>query len=341
MTAAPIAIYGASGHTGRLVARELAARGNDLVLAGRDAAALQALAGQLGTSPQVRVAGLDDPDALRSVTGQAAVVINCAGPFSRSGDPVVRAALATGCHYLDHAAEPLHVKNLFDTFGAHAQNAGTVVIPGMSFFGALADLLAALVADGPSPWDLVTVAYAISGWRMTLASKTTATQLNGADRVLYTDGTYRVAPGGTGPTSFAFPPPIDVVPVLSDYPAGEVVTIPRHVPAHSVRVLMTAATFAEEAVFTSEHLDPRARARSTFTVAVQATSPTGGTRIGHLHGHDIYRTGAITSAEAAVQLAAHDRPPAGVVSAAEAFAPDQFLRTLHQRGLFTMTLPQD
>ncbi|MFC5826503.1 hypothetical protein [Nonomuraea insulae] len=38
---------------------------------------------------------------------------------------------------------------------------------------------------------LVTVAYAISGWRMTLASKTTATQLNGADRVLYTDGTYR------------------------------------------------------------------------------------------------------------------------------------------------------
>ena len=44
MTAATIAVYGATGHTGRLVAAELAARDNDMVLAGRDAGALHALA---------------------------------------------------------------------------------------------------------------------------------------------------------------------------------------------------------------------------------------------------------------------------------------------------------
>ena len=41
---APIAIYGATGYTGRLVAAELAANGADFVLAGRDAAKLEALA---------------------------------------------------------------------------------------------------------------------------------------------------------------------------------------------------------------------------------------------------------------------------------------------------------
>ena len=63
--------------------------------------------------------------------------------------------------------------------------------------------------------------------------------------------------------------------------------------------------------------------------------------VGYLRGHDIYRAGAITSAEAANHLAhGHGRPGVGVLSATEAFPPDRFLRTLQQRGLFTMTLPQ-
>jgi short subunit dehydrogenase-like uncharacterized protein len=340
MTAATIAVYGATGHTGRLVAAELAARDNDIVLAGRDAGALHALADELDTSVGVRVAALDDPAALRTVAENVAVMINCAGPFSRSGDPIASAALATGCHYLDHAAEPLHVKHLFDTFQARAHKAGTVMVPGMSFYGALADLLADLVTTGMPHVDMVTVAYAVSGWRMTTASKTTAVQLNGTDRVLYINGSHHVAPAGTGQASFTFPPPIGTRTVLVDYPAGEVVTIPRHVPAQSVRALMTADTFTENAVFTSENLDTAARAQSVFTIVVHAASATS-SRVGYLRGHDIYRVGAITSAEAANYLAYdHGRPSVGVLSATEAFPPDRFLCTLQQRGLFTMTLPQ-
>jgi short subunit dehydrogenase-like uncharacterized protein len=338
VTARPIAVYGATGHTGRLVAAELASHGHELVLAGRNAEALHALADELGTATQVRIAGLDDPDALRAVTENAAVVVNCAGPFSRSGEPVASAALAAGCHYLDHAAEPLQVKHLFDTFGARARAAKTVMIPGMSFYGALADLLATLVTNGLPRVDTLTVAYAVSGWRMTAASKATAVQLNGADRVLFTNGTHRVGPGRTSHASFEFPAPISTRTVLTDYPAGEVITIPRHVPTRSVQVFMTADTFSEEAVFTSEKLDPATRARSAFTLVVQATSTTG-TRTGHLRGHDIYRAGAITSAEAATQLADNHTPPHGVLSATEALQPDRFLRALQHRGLFTMTSP--
>jgi hypothetical protein len=214
------------------------------------------------------------------------------------------------------------------------------MVAGVSFYGALADLLADLVTTDMPHVDMVTVAYAVSGWRVATASKTTAAQLTGTDRVLYINGTYQVAPAGTGRASFAFPPPIGTRTVLVDYPAGEVVTIPRHVPAQSVRALMTADTFTEDAVFTSENLDPAARAQSGFTIVVHAASATS-TRVGYLRGHDIYRAGAITSAEAANHLAhGHGRPGVGVLSATEAFPPDRFLRTLQQRGLFTMTLPQ-
>jgi short subunit dehydrogenase-like uncharacterized protein len=288
---------------------------------------------------RVQVAELDDSGSLRAATESAAVVINSAGPFSHSGDAVVAAALTTGCHYLDHAAEPLYVKHLFDTLQRRARENGAVIIPGMSFYGALASLLADLVTAGMSQVDAVTVAYAISGWRMTVASRNTAAQLNGADRVLYTDGTYRTGPGGGEPESFAFPSPIGTRTVLADYPAGEVVTIPRHVPTRSVRALMTADTFTEEGVFGSEDFDPAARAKSTFTVVVQATSATGG-RAAFLRGQDIYRAGAITSVEATVQLAGdHHLPGVGVLSAAKAFSAERFLHALQRRGILTMSLP--
>lgn len=337
--AGPIAVYGATGHTGRLVAAELAAHGVDMVLAGRDAEALHALAGEVGAAARVRVAELDDSAALRAVTGNAAVVINCAGPFFQSGGPVAQAALATGCHYLDHAAEPLHVKQLFDTYQDPARANGTVLVPGMSFYGALADLLADRLTTGVPELETVTVAYAVTGWRMTTASKNTAVRLNGADRVLYTDGGYRVGPGAEGAESFVFPAPIGARAVIADYPAAEVVTIPRHVSTRSVRALMTADTFAEEGVFTSESLDAADRARSAFTVVVRATSRTD-TRLGHLRGRDIYRVAAITSVSAAVRLADGDRRPGGgVLSAAEAFPADRFLSGLQERDLLAITLP--
>ncbi|MEO3830160.1 saccharopine dehydrogenase NADP-binding domain-containing protein [Actinomadura sp. B10D3] len=335
--AGPIAVYGATGHTGRLVAAELAARGKDMVLAGRSIEALRALAGELDAPARVQVADLDDSESLRAVTENADVVINCAGPFSRSGEAVASAALSTGCHYLDHAAEPLYVKHLFDALQGKARENGAVVIPGMSFYGALADLLADLVTAGMSQVDTVTVAYAVSGWRMTAASKKTALQLNGTDRVLYTDGVYKTGPGGGAPESFTFPPPVGTRSVLVDYPAGEIVTIPRHVGARSVRALMTTDTFTEDGVFSSENLDAAARAQSAFTIVVQATSTTG-TRAAFLRGEDIYHAGAITSVEAAARLAGNQSASLGVLSAAEAFSADRFLHALQQRGLFTISL---
>jgi len=329
-----IAVYGATGHTGRLVSAELVGRGEEVVLAGRDAVGLEKLAAELGPRAQVRVADLDDEAALRAAAQGAAVVINCAGPFASSGGPVATAALAAGAHYLDHAAEPLHAKNLFDNFQQLAGEAKVVVSPGMSLYGAIADLLAAALTDEQGPLSAVTVAYAVNGWRMTTASKNTAGRLASSDRLAYTDGEFHLVAGGAEPAVFEFPAPIGARPVLVNYPAGEVVTIPRHVSTRSIEVLMTAETFQEDTVFTSEDIAAADRAGSAFTIVVRAASADE-TRTGYVRGNDIYRVGALTSVEAALALAGGQVRAEGVRSAAELFEPVDFLQTLEAVGCFT------
>src|SRR2546423_9062065 len=175
MTPPRIAIYGATGHTGRLVAAELLARGQDMVLAGRNADALKELAASLG-APAV-VAPLDDLAALRALVEDATVLIHCAGPYSVTGAPVASAAAEAGCHYVDHAVEAHHVKRMFDAFPETARRTGAVMVPSVSFYGGLGDRLAGAVTEGRTGIERVIVGSAVTGWRLTTGAKATAGQL--------------------------------------------------------------------------------------------------------------------------------------------------------------------
>ena len=73
-------IYGATGHSGRLVARSAMEAGLRPLLAGRDRRGVAALADGMGLG--YRVAHLDDPAALDTTLRGVAVVVNTAGPFS-------------------------------------------------------------------------------------------------------------------------------------------------------------------------------------------------------------------------------------------------------------------
>ncbi|HEX5087367.1 MAG TPA: saccharopine dehydrogenase NADP-binding domain-containing protein [Nocardioides sp.] len=331
--ATSIAVYGADGHTGRLVVTELARRGHEVVLGGRSRSALEALRDGLEAPAQVRSAHVDDRAALRSLTAGAGVVINCAGPFAATGRALASAAIETGTHYLDHSAEPLYVRALFEQLGSRARAAGVVVVPGMSFFGALADLLAHRLAGDRAEVDEVTVAYAVRGWLMTAGSRATALGLREADRATFRDGTLGVGPPARALATFDFPEPVGRQAVIVDYPAGEVVTIPRHVATRAVRVVMTADTFVAAEVFGGADVDPRTRAGSEYLLTVRAASSTG-TLERHLEGSDIYGTGAAVAVEAAVRLArGSGAATGGVRSAAQVFPPDRFLDALEERGV--------
>ncbi|MEV6067784.1 saccharopine dehydrogenase NADP-binding domain-containing protein [Nocardia sp. NPDC052001] len=327
------AVYGATGHTGRLVSAELLARGVDVIVSGRDSGALNAL-----EATRAMPAAVDDPVALRALAEAADVLIHCAGPFTSTGLPLATAAVEGGCHYVDHAVEVHHVKHLFDDFPDRAQRAGVTLLPSVSFYGGLGDLLAGAVARDIPDIDRITVAYAVSNWMMTHGAVETARLLFAdTDRIGFFDGQQQY--GFVEPRSaiFAFPPPVGPRPMIAPVPFPEAVTIPRHTRTRAVEAQLTAATFAEEQAFASEQVAAEARADSEFTITAQVLAGPG-SAAGNLRGRDLWRAAALASVEAAVRLAA-GTAKAGVSSPAEAFDATEFLTALATSGAFTLDLP--
>jgi hypothetical protein len=341
MTESLFAIYGAYGHTGRLVAAELRDRGAELLLVGRNPEALRTLAVELDAGDQVRTrtASVDDAAALRDVMTAADVVIQCAGPFAVTGAPVAKAAAEAGCHYIDHALEPHHVKGVFDSAQASAQRTGAVMVPSLSFYGGLGDLLAGAVADGIADIDRIVVAYAVNGWRLTTGAKNTATHLFAeTERLTFSDGTLHTGYVEPRNAIFPFPPPLGPRTMIAPFPSSEVVTLPRHVPARNVDLMLSTSAFEAKEAFESEHIGAADRAATDFTIAVQVMGE-GGSAAGQLTGHDLWRAGALASVEGAVRIA-EGRGPAktGVIAPGEAFPAEPFLRELERQGAFTLTL---
>ncbi len=120
-------IYGATGYTGRMAAEHAKAAGTPVVLAGRSEATLAELASKLGV--EYRVFGLDDAAAIDTGLAGISVLLNCAGPFMRTADALIKAAIRNGVHYLDTAAE-LDSYRLAEALDDEAMAAGVMLMPG-------------------------------------------------------------------------------------------------------------------------------------------------------------------------------------------------------------------
>lgn len=121
-------IYGATGYTGRLLARAAKERGLHPCLGGRNEARLAAVATGLGL--EYRVAGLDRglDEALRGVR----VVLNAAGPFCATHPSLVEACLRAGAHYLDLSGEAEVFERVRER-DVEARASGVMLMPGVGF----------------------------------------------------------------------------------------------------------------------------------------------------------------------------------------------------------------
>jgi short subunit dehydrogenase-like uncharacterized protein len=142
-------IYGAAGYTGRMASTNAKAHGLDFVIAGRpqDKDRLAALAADLGVD--YRLFAVDDQGGARRALKDIGVLLNCAGPFMRTAEPLMRACIAAGVHYLDIAAE-LDSYRLAEALDAEAEAAGVMLLPGsggsVAMLGSLASHAAKRVA---------------------------------------------------------------------------------------------------------------------------------------------------------------------------------------------------
>lgn len=128
-------IYGATGYTGRMAAEHAKALGLDLVIAGRNEARLALLAATLDVPYRVFAADASQLDGID-------VLLNFAGPFAHTAEPLMRACIASGTDYLDITAE-INVYRLAERLGSGAQ---VMLLPGVGWDVVPSDCLAMHVA---------------------------------------------------------------------------------------------------------------------------------------------------------------------------------------------------
>ena len=132
-------IYGATGYTGSLVARQAKAAGLDFVIAGRDATKLEVLSQDLDVP--YAAFSVDTVAELAMALAEYDVVLNCAGPFAKTAEPIMRACIEVGAHYLDITAE-FNVYTLAESLSVEARSGGSMLLPGAGWDVVPSDCLA-------------------------------------------------------------------------------------------------------------------------------------------------------------------------------------------------------
>jgi short subunit dehydrogenase-like uncharacterized protein len=132
-------IYGANGYTGALIADLAVKKGLKPVLAGRTEAKIKHLAEKYALD--YLVFGLDNKAEMVKQFEKFPLVLNCAGPFSRTAKPMVEAYLVAKTHYLDITGE-IEVFEMVKSYHAQALEKEIVLMPGVGFDVVPTDCLA-------------------------------------------------------------------------------------------------------------------------------------------------------------------------------------------------------
>lgn len=345
-----VAVLGATGLTGGLVVERLVRAGRSPVLAGRDADRLARRSEEHGDLEARRVDARDS-DAVRSLVRSVDVLVNCAGPFTELGEPVVEACIEAGTDYLDCTGEQVFMKEIHDRHAGSARTAGVTVVNGLAFEYALGDCAAAVGARELSrPLREVQVTYGWNAGIDAVSPGTRASVLRVLERpgFTYRSGGWHREPMGRVRRQTEF---LDGtrVPVVS-FPVGEVVTLPRHLAVDRIggwlalgraasRWLPVAAPLIPPTVRllrpaleplirgSNSPPDPDVRRTATFRILVEARGEGGESRAVELRGQDPYGLTARILA-AGVDAVLEAEPAAGVLAPAEVLDPERLLHDL-------------
>jgi short subunit dehydrogenase-like uncharacterized protein len=235
----------------------------------------------------------------------------------------------------------------------------------MGFDFAPGDMIASLTAKGMGEVDEVVLAYAETGFTFTGVGATRGTLLSALELLRGGDVEWRKlqwlpAPRGIGAGSFDFGEPIGRQ-RMARYPAGEHITVPRHVHTRRVRTIITASTLAPHPSlgFAMPLIAPptslvmrtpvrrlmaamigrlpegpsnEARAAARFTIACEVTRGKQ-LRRGTISGRDIYGLSAALISKGARIAARRGFSRRGGLAPSEAFEPRSFLEGLEHFGI--------
>jgi short subunit dehydrogenase-like uncharacterized protein len=264
----------------------------------------------------VRVASVDNPQSLDCAISGAGAIINCAGPFLDTAAPIIDAAIRSGIHYLDVAAEQAAVLAVFDRFASAARDAGVMVARAMTFYGGLGDLLATAAMGEWGSADEICIAVALDSWKPTRGTRLTE----------------RADP--PPPRKWNFPAPFGQQDVVG-LSLAETITIPRHLQTPEVRVYMNLTPITDiRNPDTPAPIAADESGRSSQIFVMEAIARRGDTeRRAIVRGRDIYAITAPIVVEATHRVVNGLAKANGVLAAGEAFDARDFLRSLSPAGL--------
>lgn len=148
-----IIVFGASGFTGQFVVEEVARCAAESSLkwavAGRSRervgevlkrAAERLSMPELRTDIEIIVADVCIEESLAIMCQQGLVILNCVGPYRFYGEPVVKACIENGAHYIDICGEPQFLERMQLEYHTKALDRGVYVIGSCGFDSIPADL---------------------------------------------------------------------------------------------------------------------------------------------------------------------------------------------------------
>lgn len=198
-------LYGSYGYAGSLIAREATARGLSVRLGGRRPGPVERQATDLGLD--FSVFSLERADAIERQLADVSAVLNCAGPFSATAEPLYSACLATGTDYLDITGE-YEVIEAMARRDPEARAAGVALVPAVGYDVVPADCLAAFLHSRlPSATHLTLAVDAVreeGEGNVSVGSMKTYVESLGAPGAVRRDGEIRTVPPAWKTREIAF-----------------------------------------------------------------------------------------------------------------------------------------
>jgi short subunit dehydrogenase-like uncharacterized protein len=334
-----VVVLGATGYTGRLIAREAAGAGVPTVLAARDADRLAAVAAETGLET-TRLVDVTDRSSLDGLICRGDAVVNTAGPFTELGEPVVQACVEAGAHYLDTAGEQPFMHTVWERYHAAARDAGVAVVNAMAFEFAMGDCAAAVAARDLGPLRSLDVVYSWAGSHSSRGTRRTILRMIGARAWERRHGEFRpLVPGARHRrVTFASGRTLHAV----AFGAGELLTAPRHLDVEDAsgwialgspaarlvpfvspalpRVVPLLRPVLEPLVARAPEPTVEQRAASGFTIRLELEAMDGSRRAVEVQGADPYGITALAAVH-------------GARRAMEVGGPVAFLDKLGERDL--------
>ena len=321
-----VAVIGATGYTGRFVVAELLRRGMTPIAIARNGAALEAA--DFGDGVIRRQATVDDAEALDRAFRGARAIINAAGPFIDTAEPVVNAALRAKIHYVDIAAEQKSTAKLFEEYDRPAREAGIAIVPAMAFFGGLSDLMVTALMKDWDAADSVETLIGFDRWHPTRGTRNTIERKT-VGNLVFVGG--RLVPAGEAPAekTWHFAEPIGQQAVL-EIPFSETILLSRHVKTgvhHNYITRVAVNEVLDPSTPPPKAADAMGRSAQNFVLEV-VVARGGEQRRAFTRGRDAYAVTAPLTGEAVERLFAGKFRSAGAKAPGEVFDAEEVLRSL-------------